>query len=427
MSFKINIAPPPAHDAARVGSAPSMLGAALFLATYLLVSARRLRLVPLDRPAAALLGAVACVALGAVPPEDAIAAIDGETLLLLFGMMTLGAFLAADGFFDRAGDVLAARAGDGRRLLGAIVWGAGVFAALVTNDAVCVLGAPVVVAVVRRHRLPPLPFLLALATAANTGSVATLVGNPQNMLCATLGDLDYLEHLVALAPVAVVSLALNHALLVLLFRRELATPLAAVGAAPPLWTGESLRTLGVIAATAIACALGADLAWTATGGATLLLVLQRRDPAEIWRNVDGSILLFFAGLFVVVEALVRSGVPAWTFERFPLGAGDGIGDWARVSSIFLVGSNVVSNVPFILVVREAMAGLADPRLGWELLAMASTFAGNLTLLGSVANVIVAEKARDLGGIGFFDYLRVGLPLALLSTAIGTAWLLFWLG
>jgi Na+/H+ antiporter NhaD/arsenite permease-like protein len=127
---------------------------------------------------------------------------------------------------------------------------------------------------------------------------------------------------------------------------------------------------------------------------------------------------------VVVEAFIQSGAPAWLFERFPLAAGtDAPGDWARLSAIFLVGSNVVSNVPFILVVREQMALLPDPKLGWELLAMASTFAGNLTLLGSVANIIVAERARDVGGIGFFEYLRVGLPLALLTTLIGTAWLL----
>ena len=97
--------------------------------------------------------------------------------------------------------------------------------------------------------------------------------------------------------------------------------------------------------------------------------------------------------------------------------------WARLAAVFLAGSNVVSNVPFILVIREQMASLPDPKLGWELLAMASTFAGNLTLLGSVANIIVAEAARDVGGIGFWPYLRVGLPLALATTAVGTLWLM----
>ena len=132
-----------------------------------------------------------------------------------------------------------------------------------------------------------------------------------------------------------------------------------------------------------------------------------------------SLLLFFCGLFVVVEGFVRSGVPAAVFARWPLAS---LGGPAGLAGVFLVGSNVVSNVPFILVVRDQMASLPDPRLAWELLAMASTFAGNLTLLGSVANIIVAESAREIGGIGFRDYLKVGLPLALVTTALGTAWL-----
>jgi Na+/H+ antiporter NhaD/arsenite permease-like protein len=134
------------------------------------------------------------------------------------------------------------------------------------------------------------------------------------------------------------------------------------------------------------------------------------------------LLLFFAGLFVVVEGLMRSGAPGWFFARFPLAGDGGLLGWLRLAAIFLVGSNVVSNVPFILVVRDQMATLADPRLGWELLAMTSTFAGNLTLLGSVANIIVAENARELGGIGFREYLAVGLPLAVLTTLGGVIWL-----
>jgi Na+/H+ antiporter NhaD/arsenite permease-like protein len=334
----------------------------------------------------------------------------------------MGAFLAADGFFERAAVVLAHRAGSASRLLGALVWSSGCLAALITNDAVCVLGAPLVVDLVRCYRLPPLPFLLAIATASNTGSVATLVGNPQNMLCASLGGLAYRDHLLLVGPVAVLGLAVNHLLLWLAFRHQLQARLV-VDAPDRVVNRPTIVTLVVLAGTALLYTIGTDLAWTATGGAAMLLVVQRYDPAEIWRRIDWSILLFFAGLFVVVEGLVRSGAPAWFFAAFPLGGGsDGV-SWWRVSALFLVGSNVVSNVPFILVVRDELARLPDPRLAWELLAMSSTFAGNLTLLGSVANIIVAEKGRSVGGLGFWDYLRVGLPLSLLTTAIGTAWIL----
>jgi len=400
-------------------------GLVIFVLTYALISARRLDWLRFDRPAGALLGAVACVAAGVLDPDEALEAVDGATLLLLFGVMGMGAFLSLDGFFDEIGRRLTGTARTPKRLLGWLVWGSGGLAALITNDAVCVLGAFLVVRIIERHRLPALPFLLALATGANTGSVATLVGNPQNMLCGLLGGLQYREHLVLMAPVALLGLALNHGLLALIFRRELgAAQLGEAEATTPL----SLRakiTLLVIGASAVAYALGGHLAWTATSAFVLLMLIHRRDTRELWPRIDWGLLLFFAGLFVVVEGLSKSGAPTVLFDRFPLAAaGESSFGWLRLSGIFLVGSNIVSNVPFILVVREQMATLPNPKLGWELLAMASTFAGNLTLLGSVANIIVAEAARDVGGVGFWQHLRVGLPLALLTTLAGLCWTLF---
>ncbi|MGC4063210.1 MAG: SLC13 family permease [Polyangiaceae bacterium] len=265
--------------------------------------------------------------------------------------------------------------------------------------------------------------MLALATAANTGSVATLVGNPQNMLCGILGGLSYREHLLLVGPVAVVGLLLNHVILYASFRRELTGALARPDSSAPFLTTRTIITLAVISATAVAYTLGAHLAWAATFGFVLLMLLHRRDTAVLWTRIDWSVLLFFAGLFVVVEGFIASGGPAWLFARTPLTSGHhGPLEYARLSGIFLLGSNLVSNVPFILVVRDQMTTLAHPKLGWELLAMASTFAGNLTLLGSVANVIVAENARPLGGIGFLSYLRVGLPVALVTTAFGTLYI-----
>lgn len=403
----------------------SWLGIVTFALTYLLISARRFTWLGLDRPAAALLGAVACVVLGVLGPEQALSAINGSTILLLFGVMGIGAFLDLDGFFASVEQAAVRRARTPTRLLGFIVWGAGLLSAFITNDAVCLLGAPIVVRLIKRHQLPALPFLLALPTAANTGSVATLVGNPQNMLCAMLGGLSYREHLTVVGPLALACLAVNHALLHVAFRRSFGgTLIAGDRDASPL-NGRTKVTLSVVFATVVAYTLGADLAWSAIAGFVALMLLHRRDTSLLWGRLDWSLLLFFAGLFVVVEGFMRSGAPAWLFARFPLIEADssGLGQWLRVAEIFLVGSNVVSNVPFILVVREQMATLPNPTLGWELLAVASTFAGNLTLLGSVANIIVAEQARDIGGIGFFDYLKIGFPLALITTLLGTLWLL----
>lgn len=406
----------------------SSLGIGIFVLTYVLISARRLSLLGLDRPSGALLGAVLCVALGTLTEDQAIAAVHGPTLLLLLGVMGMGAFLDLDGFFEQLEHLLVHGARSPSILLGKLVWGAGLLSALITNDAVCVLGAPLVVRLVKHQRLPPLPYLLALCTAANTGSVATLVGNPQNMLCALLGNLSYGQHLLLAGPLALLCLGLNHLLLQLFFGHQLAQHALDQSAGRQPLSCRNLLTLAVIGATAVLHTLGASLPWTAAAAFTFLMLLHRRDTKQLWGRIDWSLLLFFASLFIVVEGFIQSGAPERWFQRFPLhetGSG-GVAGTLRLAGLFLVGSNVVSNVPFILLIREQMLTLTHPNFGWELLAVASTFAGNLTLLGSVANIIVAESARELGGLGFFQYLKVGAPLALLSTLLGALWLYIFL-
>ncbi len=399
-------------------------GITIFVLTYVLISARRMSWIGLDRPAGALLGAVCCVLFGVLAPSEALNAVDGQTILLLFGVMGMGAFLGQDGFFEYLEHAVVVFSRTPARLLGSVVWGAGIISAFLTNDAVCVLGAPVVVRLIQRYGLPPLPFLLALATAANTGSVSTLVGNPQNMLCAVLGHLSYREHLLLVGPLALICLGINHGLLFLVFRRQLAGRRLMSPVAHGHLNRRSGITLAVVGAIAAAYMIGANLAWGATAGFAVLMLLHHRDTRPLWGRIDWSLLLFFAGLFVVVEGFMRSGGPSWLFARFPLSVrgDDSLFSWLRVSTIFLVGSNIVSNVPFILVVRDQIATLPNPTLGWELLTVASTFAGNLTLLGSVANIIVAEAARDIGGLGFLDYLKVGFPLAVMTTLVGLVWL-----
>jgi Na+/H+ antiporter NhaD/arsenite permease-like protein len=231
-------------------------------------------------------------------------------------------------------------------------------------------------------------------------------------------------------PVAIVGLAINHALLLVLFRKELEGELPRESCPPGaleerVFSRKSAITFAVIIATVVLYTSGAPLSFTALGGFVVLLLVHREQPDGVWRRIDWSVLLFFSGLFIAVDALARSGAASWAFAHFPLlGHGDvGFGSWIHASIIFLIGSNVVTNVPFILVVRSEMNTLPDPTLGWELLAMASTFAGNLTLLGSVANVIVAEKARDVGGLRFGEYLKIGVPVATVTTLVGAAMLI----
>lgn len=408
------------HDPARVDEAVS-LGVFVFAVTYALIAIRRLRIVKLDRPAGALVGAVLAVALGAVTPDEALLAVDQTTIVLLFAVMGMGAFLSLDGFFDRLGSYLVVRAKTKARLVAAVVWGAGLLSAVVTNDAVCVLAAPLVVGWIEKHNLPRLPLLAALATGANTGSVATLVGNPQNMLCGSLGHLRFASFALHMVPVALVALLLNHAIILFLFRKELTGALPQEAVPGRILTRSSLVTLLVILGAVAIYTAGASLSFTALGGFALLLLVHRKEPAWVWARIDWSVLIFFGALFVAVDALARSGAASWVFLRLPLGAKNAnLGDWLKTASLFLVGSNVVTNVPFIMIVRTEMARFANPTLAWEILAMASTFAGNLTLLGSVANIIVAEKAERIGGLRFGEYLRFGLPIGVATTAAGTA-------
>ncbi len=398
----------------------------VFGITYVLVAGRRLQRLPIDRPSGALIGAVLAVALGALTPAEAGAAVDKSTLTLLFAVMGMGAFLSIEGFLERATPRLVTIARTRSRLLGAVVWGSGILSAFVTNDAVCVLAAPLVVELIERWKLPRLPFLLALATGANTGSVATLVGNPQNMLCASLGELDFATFLLHMGPVALLGLAANHAILAWLFRKDLSGALE-VGEQVPgklkLFTSRTILTLSVIAGTVVVYTAGGSLSFTALAGFVLLLLLHRVPAEKVWERIDWSILIFFGGLFIAVDALARSGAVSAVFEWAPLfDPSLGHLSYARASVFFMIGSNIVTNVPFILIVRPEMSRMPDPLLAWELLAMASTFAGNLTLLGSVANVIVSEKSHRIGGLSFMEYLRAGLPVAIVTTAIGTVWL-----
>jgi Na+/H+ antiporter NhaD/arsenite permease-like protein len=395
----------------------------IFAVTYVLVAGRRLQKLPIDRPAGALLGAVLVLVFGVLTPRQALAAIDLPTIALLFAVMGMGTFLASDDIVDHLAPAVVRVARTRGRLLGIVVWSSGMLAAAVTNDAVCVLAAPLIVSWIRRWNLPRLPFLLALATSANTGSVATLVGNPQNMLCGSLGHLSFARFALHLAPIAVVGLAINHAVLALVFRRDLRGALEETEAPQAaLAPRRTAVTLAVIAASVLAYLLGVDLVIASLTGFVALILIHRAEPSHIWERIDWSVLLFFAGLFVVTRAFAMSGAPDWFFLRFPLHAGVGLVAYLRTSAIFLVGSNVVTNVPFILLVEDQMKTLPSPELGWEMLAMASTFAGNLTLLGSVANVIVAEKARSVGGLRFGEYLKIGVPLAVTTTLVGTIWL-----
>jgi len=403
-----------------------ILAIVIFAITYVLISGRRLKILPLNRPAAALLGTVLMVVAGVMTPEQAYRAVDYNTLVLLLGMMLISAYLSLAGFFDWSADWILQVAKTPQRLLLYLILVSGVLSALLVNDTVCLMLTPLVVAMIVRGRLPLPPYLLALAMSANLGSVATLVGNPQNMIIGHLSKLSFVHFSASLLPVAVAGLAIEYAVLHFGFRQMLRTVRIERSEAAPRPLNRPLLaiTLAVLALVFAGFVAGFDLAWTALAGGALVMVLARRDTHEVLKLVDWHLLVFFAALFVVVEGLNGTGLPNQIYShlRGAFGATETSQAW-NLAWFSAAGSNIFSNVPFVLVAGKWIPNFAHPALMWKVLALATTLAGNLTILGSVANIIVVESARGHCEVGFWDYARFGIPITLLTMAAGMGILL----
>lgn len=404
-----------------------ILAIAVFSVTYLLISGRQLKILPLNRPAAALLGTVLMVALGVMSPEQAYHAVDYDTLVLLLGMMLVSAYLFLAGFFDWAADWILRRARTPQALLGYLVCTSGILSALLVNDVVCLMLTPLVVAVMARGKLPLRPYLLALAMSANLGSVATLVGNPQNMIIGHLSRLPFLRFSASLLPAAVAGLAIEYIVLRIGFRKVLQNCQILRPETPPPRMERRLLflALAVLLLVFIGFVAGLNLPWTALGGGALIMVLARRDTHQVLKLVDWHLLVFFAALFIVVEGLGGTGLPDQLYARLkPLFDSSARVQAWNLAWFSMVGSNIFSNVPFVLVAGKWINNFAQPELMWKVMALATTFAGNLTILGSVANIIVVESARSHVDLGFWDYARYGIPITILTTIVGMLCLLF---
>jgi Na+/H+ antiporter NhaD/arsenite permease-like protein len=403
-----------------------ILAIAIFCLTYLLISGRRLKVLPLNRPAAALLGAVLMVACGVMTPERVYRSVDYDTLVLLLGMMLISAYLFLAGFFDWAADCILRTAKTPQSLLLYLIGTSGILSALLVNDTVCLMLTPLVVAVMVKGKLPLAPYLLALAMSANVGSVATLVGNPQNMIIGHLSHIPFLRFSASLLPVALAGLAIQYAVLSFGFRNVLADAVIHRPETKPRKLDRRLliTTLVVLALVFVGFVAGLNLAWTALAGGALVMVLARRDTHEVLKLVDWHLLVFFAALFVVVEGLNGTGLPDQTYDkvRGVFGTSTGSQSW-NFAWFSALGSNVFSNVPFVLVAGKWIGNFAQPDLMWKVMALATTFAGNLTILGSVANIIVVESARGHAEVGFWDYAKFGIPVTILTTLAGMGILL----
>ncbi len=416
------LGPPVAFAKSGAGEFSGRAAIAIFAATYLVIAIGKLPGFYLDRAGTALLGASLMVGAGVLPLEDAFRAIDFATLALLLGMMIVVGNLRLSGFFRLVNNELASRMRHPLALLAAITLSAGFFSAFLVNDAICLVMTPLVLDLARRLGRNPVPYLLAVAAASNIGGVATITGNPQNIMIGSFSHIPYDTFAFRLAPVAAVGLLVAFILIALLYRREFLTRERLNSAAAPAHAHGplALKSALVVLAMVVAFFLHQPPAKVALIAGSFMLLTRAVKSHKVYREIDWPLLLMFAGLFVVVAGFEKAIDPAAILARW----GPGKLAEAPLLAFLTAGlSNLVSNVPAVMMLKPFVQRLPDTQHAWLLVAMASTLSGNLTILGSVANLIVVQWA-GLGRvrIGFWEHLRLGAPLALLTILFGLWWL-----
>jgi Na+/H+ antiporter NhaD/arsenite permease-like protein len=395
-----------------------LAGIVIFTISYLGVAVGYLPGFKIDRAGAAFVGASLMVAFGVLPMRDAYSAIDLDTLVLLLGVMIVVAHLRLSGLLQFASRALARRAGHPLTLLTALVALTGILSAFLVNDTICLAMAPLVLDLVMQTNRNPIPYLLAIAMASNIGSAATITGNPQNMIIGSLSHISYRTFTAALWPVAAIGLLLTVIMISLTYRSEFWTEDRLFEDLPAFRVNKLLMLKSTLTCLAMIVAFFAGVAPSraaiAAGG--VLLLSRRLECQKIYQEIQWTLLLMVVGLFIVVGGLEKSifspqmlgALERFHFESVP-----------ALSVVTGILSNLVSNVPAVLMLKPFVAALRHQQKAWLTIAMASTLAGNFTLPGSVANLIVAQTAQAYGTrIGFWDYFKVGAPLTVMTILVG---------
>ncbi len=392
----------------------------IFIASYIVFALGKFPGMKIDRPGAAIIGAVLMFMTGAVRVENSLRLIHFGTVVLLFSMMLVVAYLHLAGFFDWVTELVVTRLKP-HHLLPTVIFLSGLLSAFFVNDIICLVMVPFVLKVAGRMGIKPIPYLLAVATASNIGSTATITGNPQNILIGSFSGIGYRDFLWHLGPVAVVGLFLDWLVLWCLYFRGQIHDVQTEPAVNAVQIEHvALLKAGVVAALVLAGFLAGFLPpLVASVGAALLLITRTRDPHLVYQEIDWGLLVFFIGLFLIVGGAENAGL---TQHLLGLGEHFNLQHLGVFTLVTAVLSNLVSNVPAVMLLKSLVSQFANSHSAWLTLAMASTLAGNLTITGSVANIIVVERAQKEAVITFFDYFRIGLPVTLLTLLFGWIWL-----
>lgn len=405
-----------------------LLGATLiFGLTYVGVAVGRIPGLRLDRTGIAVLGAIAMVSGGFLTLDQAIGAIDFPTILLLYALMIISAQLRLGGFYTWVALQITGLLHRPRLFLLVAMLTSAALSAILANDIVCLAFTPVIIYTVSPGGRNPLPFLLGLAVASNIGSAATLIGNPQNMLIGQIGHLNFGAFLTWSAFPVVFSMLTGYLLICWRYRGQFMAFAPATGTKPvqdwpsfSAWqSGKGLAAV-LLLMTLFFSAIPRELSAMAVAG--LLLCSRRLASRQILKLVDWQLLTLFCSLFVVIEGVTQAGLPDMVMT-FLTGHGINLVDLTTLAGVSTALSNLVSNVPASMLLIKFL----DPHrlTEWYTLALSSTLAGNLLLIGSIANLIVVEQAGAMGvKVGFLEHARTGIPVTVVSLLILLGWINF---
>ncbi|MBM4406545.1 MAG: anion transporter [Chloroflexi bacterium] len=396
--------------------------ALIFALTYLGIAFNRVPKVNIDRPTAALIGATLMVLAGVLTFDEAVAAVNFDTIALLLGMMMLVVVLQQAGFFTLLAVKTVSATGSPIKLMAVVIVATAVFSAFLVNDVIVLLFTPVIIQACRMNRLNPIPYLIAEAMASNIGSSATIIGNPQNVLIGITSEISFGRFFLHLLPVAFVSTLILMGVIWLFYRNQLTAKdggsslQETATKAIPIDRQKLLRmtpiVIGVIVTFFLHSFLDLRLAVIALSAGGVAVVVSGIKPSNIIKDVDWVLLLFFAGLFIVVHGAQDAGVLDFFLDRVSLDANTaGV---VSIHGISTVVSQIVSNVPFTLLVIPLLQD-SNSNLLWLSLASGATLGGNMTLIGAVANLIVAEVAyRDGVTLKFGEFFKVGAVVTVLT-------------
>jgi Na+/H+ antiporter NhaD/arsenite permease-like protein len=401
----------------------------VFVLVYLGMILGGLPFFQLDRTGVALLGAITLVALEDVSLEQAGRAIHAPTLILLFSFMVISAQLRLGGFYNFVTQRIAGLPLSPPVLLGSLIGVVGALSAVFSNDIICLAMAPVLADACLRRGLDPVPYLLALACAANVGSALTLIGNPQNMLIGESLRMSFAGYFAEAAVPVALGLTATWALIVLQVRGRWGCPESLAQARPARerreggdmdfdrWqTAKGLTVATILVVVFVTAPWPRELA--ALAGAGALMLSRKLHSRKMLGLVDWELLVLFIGLFIVNDALQKTGLTAEAVRTLA-GAGIHLEQPVPLFATTFLLSNVVSNVPAVMLLLPA----AKHPMAGTLLALASTLAGNLLIVGSIANIIVVDAAERRGvRINWSTHARVGVPVTLATLALSGAWL-----